>query len=220
MNAEIIEYVVAEHFRWEEQNLIIPNVRSGLEIPFEVDLLILTKANYLYDIEIKISAADLKKEWEKEKFKRPHKKHFYDKMFKRHYFAIPAELYEHRFEIPEMYGILTIQKDLDGTYSVKERREAIDNKDAPKMSDDVRMKLGYLSYLRMWNCKRSIYLRLIQEDAYQKYEKNNRALQTENKQLEENKKKIRFLAGMALNDNEYDDETQALLSRIIELTNK
>ena len=72
-------------------------------IKHECDVLIISKSNYLTEIEIKVSLADLKKDLEK------WHKHSNNKI-KYQYFAIPEYLKKHIDLIPENFGIIIVDK--------------------------------------------------------------------------------------------------------------
>ena len=78
-----VELAVAKYFN-PRQNHDIPNVSWGFNI-HECDLLILTKSKFLYEVEIKISRADLIKDKDKG-HKHKHKK------IRKLYFAIPENM--------------------------------------------------------------------------------------------------------------------------------
>lgn len=69
----------------------------------ECDVLIVSKSNYLTEIEIKVSLSDLKKDLEK------WHKHSNEKL-KYQYFAIPKYLEKHIDLIPENFGIIIVEK--------------------------------------------------------------------------------------------------------------
>lgn len=56
-----IEFACIKHVWNGGSYLIIPNVKDGFFGKREADLLVITPSNYLFEIEIKISMADLKK---------------------------------------------------------------------------------------------------------------------------------------------------------------
>lgn len=134
-------------------NLIVPNVYWGMGI-HECDLLVVSKAGYLTEIEIKISRADLRadaKKWHGHESDR----------IKRLFFALPDYL-EHCIDmVPERAGIILVRPkaNVPGVYPYhprcREIRSAIRNKDATKISDADRYKIARLGALRIWNLKRS-----------------------------------------------------------------
>ena len=67
MNAREIEYHVSNYFD-VLRNICVPNVSHGFNGLWESDLLIVTKARYLYEVEIKTSVADLRKDLKKNRW--------------------------------------------------------------------------------------------------------------------------------------------------------
>ena len=78
-----IECALSNYFK-PRINMLIPNVSWGFGI-HECDVLVTTKSGYLYEVEIKVGASDLKKDADK-----PHK--HTSKRIKNLYFAIPYYL--------------------------------------------------------------------------------------------------------------------------------
>ncbi|MHB8871654.1 MAG: hypothetical protein ACYC5G_04330 [Candidatus Doudnabacteria bacterium] len=151
MNAKEVEIAVVNYFG-ARQNLIVPNVSWGfLGLYYEADLIVITKAGYAKEVEIKVSRSDLIKDKEK--------KHTHDcKKFKELYFAIPEKLLKDKEHIPERAGILVCEKvkyDNDTYYRAKLERPAISNGGEPLMLED-RYELARLGTLRIWNLKRKI----------------------------------------------------------------
>jgi len=105
------------HYFGIRSNLIVPCVSdmSGI-VPFEVDLLILSKSGYATAIEIKISEQDLKNDLNKNHIKNnngiwPGGGRRFDHYFanlKHFYYAVPDELKQSTLnQIPEFAGLLT-----------------------------------------------------------------------------------------------------------------
>lgn len=108
-----LEIALMDYFRYT-QNLCVPNVTTLSHlVGFEVDLLILTKANFAYAVEIKVSKGDLKNDLNK-----PHiaclnsefGKAAFDKKYnglKHFYYCVPDFLYQDALEqIPSFCGLL------------------------------------------------------------------------------------------------------------------
>ena len=94
MNAKEVELAVANYFGIR-QHLIVPNVMWGFTgLNYEADLVIVTKAGYAKEVEIKVSRADLIKDKEK-RYNHDFKK------FKELYFAIPKKLLKDIEHIPK-----------------------------------------------------------------------------------------------------------------------
>ena len=135
-------------------NLIVPNVYWGMNV-HECDLLVVSRAGYLTEIEIKVSRANLKadaKKWHG---------HESDQI-KRLFFALPDYL-EHCIDmVPERAGIILVrpmqQKDIDAGWSprCREIRPAKRNPAATKISDADRYKIARLGALRIWRLKRKL----------------------------------------------------------------
>lgn len=162
MKAEDIEIAVAKYLNYR-QNFIVPNVSWGLGFRHELDLAVVTKSGYLWEVEIKISKSDLKadqKKWHNHA----------DSRISRLYFAIPEELEGCIDLVPECAGIFSVRKRVqksDGTYAafsgVKKIREAKRNREAEPITDKEIRKLYHLSSMRIWGLKQ----RLINSDSFQ-----------------------------------------------------
>ena len=156
-----IELAVATHFD-SRQNLIVPNVANGMGI-HECDVLILTQTGYATEVEIKISAGDLKADAKKS--------HAHDSdMIKILYFAIPESLRDYASHIPARAGIIIVKRVKNRWYDgwtgkimedgERDRCEIIRaphvNKAAKKWTPKDRYMLMRLSTMRIWSLKRKI----------------------------------------------------------------
>lgn len=137
-------------------NLIVPNVYWGMNV-HECDLLVVSKAGYLTEIEIKVSRSDLKadaKKWHGHESDR----------IKRLFFALPdyLENIDCIEMVPERAGIIIVKpKDnVPGEYPYSPRcreiRPAKRNPAATKISEADRYKIARLGALRIWRLKRLI----------------------------------------------------------------
>jgi len=83
-------------------NICVPNISWGLDL-HECDMLVLTPSGIAYEVEIKISKADLLKD--------KNKGHgHYNKKIGRLYFCVPAALADFASaQIPERAGLLTVE---------------------------------------------------------------------------------------------------------------
>lgn len=135
-------------------NLIVPNVYWGMNI-HECDLLVVSKAGYLTEIEIKVSRADLRadaKKWHGHESDR----------IKRLFFAVPDYLEHCLHMVPERAGIILVRPEpnVPGVYPhhprCREIRPAKRNAAATKISDGDRYKIARLGALRIWGLKRKI----------------------------------------------------------------
>lgn len=133
------------------QNLIVPNVHWGMNM-HECDLLIISKAGYVTECEIKVSRYDLVKDREK--------KHGHDDPnIKYLYFALPDYLVSCIDLVPERAGILLVRADKgpdDYGPRVKRLRAPTARKHARKMTDSYRYKVARLGALRIWRLKRKL----------------------------------------------------------------
>jgi len=143
-----METALASYFDWRV-HMIVPNVSYGLQL-HECDLLVVTKCGYATEIEIKISRADLKKDsskWHGHKSKK----------IKRLFFAIPEHLAHCHEFIPAHAGILHVYSNAPGYgWRVKHVRDAVENEEHRKLTDEERMHLGYLATTRIWTMRNTI----------------------------------------------------------------
>ncbi len=148
-----IEIAVARYFN-TRVNLIVPNISWGLFI-HECDLLIITKNNYAYEVEIKVSKADLIKDQKK--------RHSHNnEKIKKLYFAIPDYLLKYQQHIPEQAGILVIKKVRynddynDDTRLFCEQIREAKVKSEYRFTDDEKFNVARLGTMRIWNLKSKI----------------------------------------------------------------
>lgn len=144
-----IELAVANHLN-VRMNLIVPNVYWGF-MDYECDLLVITKAGYAWEVEIKVSKADLIRDKEK------YHNHNSDKI-KLLYFAIPDYLLKHSEHIPDKAGIFVItQGEHDGkiVYYCQKKRNAI-AKSNYKLTEQEHYDIARLGALRIWGLKKKL----------------------------------------------------------------
>jgi hypothetical protein len=157
LRAVDIELAVSAHFG-VRANLIVPNVSWGLRV-HECDLLILSKAGYATEVEIKVTKYDLIKDKDK--------KHAHVNVkIAALYFAIPDYLENCIEHVPEHAGIITVgQKQMIRRYGthgplVEFTDVAVLRKPRPhynyKFSDKERYKLARLGAMRIWGLKKKI----------------------------------------------------------------
>jgi hypothetical protein len=172
ITAAEIELALVQHFG-TERNFIIPNVSNGFRhISYEIDLMIVTRSRYAYEVEIKISASDLRRDALKDKWRYCRDQHY----FRKSYFAMPQELLKYQDLVPEHAGIIAVAyNDRRYYWYGTEIREPVIDKDAKKLFDHEYEHLGELAMLRMWDLKHNIR-NLIQQ---------NRALRRERKDQEQ-----------------------------------
>lgn len=149
MNYETIiemELALSRHFN-RRANLIVPNISWGLNL-HECDLLILSKAGFATEVEIKTSKADLKKDKEKQHG-------HYSEKIRRLYFAVPEKISEEFAleHIPERAGLIVVNKK---GYCFEKKKCAVNTK-ARAFSDEERFKMARLGALRIWNLKLKLF---------------------------------------------------------------
>lgn len=150
MEALEIEIAVAKHFGWR-RNIIVPNVSWGLGI-HECDLLIVRKSGWAEEVEIKVSASDIKADLRKSHGHRSCK-------IKRLWFAVPADLVANPY-IPARAGIISVAPQPDrllGDVAIVRKPE--DDQNARKLTDREMQKVLELGVMRVWSYKEA-YLQL------------------------------------------------------------
>jgi len=146
MTAQEVENAVALHFNFR-QNLIVPNVHWGMGLRYEADLVVLRRSNLALEVEIKVTASDIKADAKK--------RHCHDSnLFKELWFAVPRALDEHS-DIPARAGILSVASRTEGYY-VRVCRGAKTNRAAKRWTDDQRLKLASLGCMRIWTLKEAL----------------------------------------------------------------
>lgn len=159
-----IELAIMREFNFR-QNLIVPNISNMMGIvPFETDMLVLTKSLYAYGFEIKVSKSDLKADFKKPQHSNFDKIHngktglerYYGK-FKYFYYAVPEQLKEYALEvIPDFCGLWVLAKReypyLNKFYQAKEPKKLFDR----KWSEKERFEIARLGTMRIYSLKQSI----------------------------------------------------------------
>lgn len=130
--------------------IAVPNVHWGANI-HECDVLIVSKAGWATEIEIKVSKSDLKKDSTK---RHGHKS---DKISNL-YFAIPDKLLGCIELIPERAGIIVVRPYVSQDYGFFAEifRQPIANNYAKKWTDQELKNLGRLGAMRIWNLKSTV----------------------------------------------------------------
>lgn len=141
-----MQYYLANYFD-ERRNIIIPNVYWGY-FDYETDLIICTPSGYLYEIEIKTSKADLKRD-----LKKSHNHN--SKHFKKLYFAIPKSLGGYSYLIPSHAGVIIVSE----SGLCEKFREAKNNTVANPLSIEDRFKLARLGTMRIWKLYKYLYIK-------------------------------------------------------------
>lgn len=142
-----IELTIADFYDIRK-NIIIPNISYGFDYMHECDIFILKPSGYCTEIEIKRSISDLKADFKK---KHTHK----DNRIKNFYYCIPEQLIEKALEIiPKDAGILECY--FSGKLRCRIYRESVSNKEARKLTEDEKVKLMRLAYMRIWSMKKKL----------------------------------------------------------------
>lgn len=134
---------------------IVPNVSFGLGLRHEADMLVLDHKNRITEIEIKVSASDLRAD-----FKKPHG-HVSDKI-SRLVYAVPDKLKVLCYElVPKRCGIIiVIWNDSLMKFEAQWSRQCKHNK-TPPVSDKIVRKLLELGCMRIWSLKKALHQRQI-----------------------------------------------------------
>lgn len=156
MTVEDIEIAVWKHFQ-RDVHVIVPNASWGAGV-HECDLLMLSKSDYLTEVEIKVSKGDLKRDGAKG--------HGHNsELIKKLYFAMPQRLYLRKGEVdkgvvdlvPARAGILIVQKDaLADYYYVSTVREPQSNSGARPVTEIEKFQILRLGALRIWDLKQRL----------------------------------------------------------------
>ena len=145
--------VALAHFLDYRTNLIVPNVHWGTNF-HECDLLVVSRAGYLTEIEIKISRADLKadkKKWHEHK----------GSQIKRLFFALPSYLENSIDLVPDRAGIILVRpRDSDAAPTwmprCRELRPSEWQPRAPKISAEDQYKIATFGARRIWGLKQKL----------------------------------------------------------------
>lgn len=150
--------VATKLFDWK-RHIVVPNLSWGMGLGFEIDLGILSSANWLTEVEIKVSLSDLRREGEKWRHKiAPQLANVYQSKIRKRFIAMPLELWNKRYNpslrtefptIPEGVGVITVYGDMYGD-TAKIEKPALPDKAARKLTPDEREQMIRLGYLRFW----------------------------------------------------------------------
>ena len=142
-----MEIALIKHFN-PRVNLVIPNVSWGM-FRYELDLVVMTKQGCLYEVEIKVSRADLKKDLQKRH------KHINDKI-KYLYFAITRPLLDLIELIPKEAGVFVVEEGGKDYNSYCKLIREPKCKSEYKVTEQERYQLARLGTLRILGLKRKI----------------------------------------------------------------
>lgn len=156
--SEIAGAIVTDLFHFR-RNLIVSNVAWGM-LPWEADLLVMSNAGYVSEIEIKTSIADLKRDPKKRKFLHPYMIERAATLLKHRWYAMPVAVWEHKAAaacVPEDAGVIVVldaegyRPDLNtGWMGVKIERQAATNPAALPLTHEQRFQLARLGVMRHW----------------------------------------------------------------------
>jgi hypothetical protein len=124
----------------------VPNVDWGL-LSHEADLVALAPSDYLYEVEIKISVADLKRDGEKWHHKLRGQNPGHEKV-RAFWYAMPLPVWQKVAADPPLLayaGAITV----DGSHCAVVRKPQL-NHCARKLTNAERMQLGRLGTMRYW----------------------------------------------------------------------
>ncbi len=161
-NADAVAFAVATHiFHWRKY-VVVPNVSWGL-LPHEADMIAMTDAGYLSEVEIKVSKADFLADREKYKHRLAESRGPHE-LIKEFYYAMPTTVWDKckPEDLPTGAGLILCG--LRGEYGKEDRayvaQKPTINPGARKMSDAERQQLMRLCYMRYW-CRQESVERLL-----------------------------------------------------------
>jgi hypothetical protein len=143
-----MEVAIASYFN-PRRNLVVPNISWGLSI-HECDLFVLTASDYAYEVEIKVSLNDLKKDCEK-----VHQHIDLKNRIRKLFYAVPHYLLPIDEYIPDRAGILSVIKTGNIYHSKLERPPKI-QKTARCLTKRERDKVTRLGAMRIWGLKKKL----------------------------------------------------------------
>lgn len=148
-------------FNWRKF-VVVPNVSWGL-LPHEADLIAMTEAGYIYEVEIKVSKADFLADKDKWKHRLAESRGQHE-LIKDFYYAMPTQVWEKckPEDLPTGAGLILVSRDeydrsRDRAYVAQ---KPTSNASARKVRDDERLQLMRLGYMRYW-CRQEAVERLL-----------------------------------------------------------
>lgn len=156
MTSNEIESAVARMFDFR-RNVIVPNVSYGFLLDYEADMLIVSSAGYVTEIEIKVSLADLKADFRKSKFNKTHFAYIgRNEVIKRMFYALPDSLEKYIGLIPNEFGVIIVTETKTGVRTARIVRGAKPRKGIQPISQQRLLKLCQLGCMRIWSLKEHI----------------------------------------------------------------
>jgi hypothetical protein len=151
MKTEDIELAINNYLNYNRRFVIVPNISWGLGFQHELDLLVLTNKNYVWEVEIKISKSDLKADLKK-------RHGHYSNKIRRLYFAVPKFLEKDALLlIPERAGLFLVERNESGLSKVELIKKPKTNLLAVPLEPQEIEHLYKLIQLRYWTLKRNLY---------------------------------------------------------------
>lgn len=166
-NEREIARAIAQQFFKKQTIVMVPNCNwTG----HECDVLVVTTASLIVDVEIKISRADLKADAKKDKWWIHHPKRYDGKLgvvvgppdtprdwprqVWKHYYALPKEIWTDDLldAMPsKVSGVLLLEQTSRGNVCYEVRRRATPNKDPYRLKEQETLDIARLANLRMWD---------------------------------------------------------------------
>lgn len=141
LSAHDIEHALAHRIGFRKYT-ICPNVHWGLDFRHELDLLVLTPGDWAWEIEIKISVSDLKRDLKK-------KRHHTSDRIRCLFFAVPKRMQVQALEFaPAEAGIWVVD---EATLSCDLVRQPKRNQNARKFNSFEKFDLVRLASMRLWD---------------------------------------------------------------------
>lgn len=155
--ADTVSYAVAKGlFPWRRY-IVVPNVSWGL-LPHEADLVALSAAGWLTEVEVKVSKADFLADREKYKHQRA-KINGSPELICEFYYAMPTTVWEKckPEDLPEGAGlILCSREEWESDPKARVVQKPMSNPSARKLTDNEREQLLRLGYLRYWGRQEAV----------------------------------------------------------------
>ena len=140
---------MAELVGWRS-HVIVPNVSWGLGLKHECDLLVLDKNRRFTEIEIKVTAQDLRRD-----FIKPHG--HMDSRITRLVFAVPESILEIAVDlVPKHCGIISVKMGGSGAWEAQWIRRGKHRPGPSKLDEKTVSKFMELGCMRVWSLKRTL----------------------------------------------------------------
>ncbi len=154
-------------FFYRKNFVSVPGVNSFLD--WEADLLVVSNAGFLTEIEVKVTAADWAIDGKKSKWK-PNRltgnRNYSWTRVKRFFYAAPAELAARwqEFGIPDFAGVISVYKNEYSAVKSEVIRPAKDILGHRRLDEKEKMKLTRLAALRIWDLRGTVSNLISQKD--------------------------------------------------------